>query len=382
MDNVTTNINKRRTARILTVACGLLFSIFSIAYLSFFQQNVVEALHYSLAQGKTVYAPWISAVLITVVLLILRWAINALIGLKGPIKTLSYFPSCLLLGVLTDIGHGVYHGEGISSVWSWLLPLLLFLYIGIGWILSRITRVWTNINVEIVVNSNLLILLLLCFMTVSIGNSNVHFHHELQMEEALRKQEYEEARKIGKRSMDPSRNLTALRAYSMSREGTMGEYLFSYPQLYGAAGLLIGHSDHEALRMNADSLYVYLGAKPFLGESAMKFFQRICQEELGNYTTLDYYLSALLLEKKLDQFATSFEELYIVKDSIPRYYRQALFLHQKMNPVMGNEIVDEIMQSQWEAYEKMKKELSGTVGEGNLMRRKYGDTYWWYYQYR
>ena len=382
MDNVTTNINKRRTARILTVACGLLFSIFSIAYLSFFQQNVVEALHYSLAQGKTVYAPWISAVLITVVLLILRWAINALIGLKGPIKTLSYFPSCLLLGVLTDVGHGVYHGEGISSVWSWLLPLLLFLYVGIGWILSRITRVWTNINVEIVVNSNLLILLLLCFMTVLIGNSNVHFHHELQMEEALRKQEYEEARKIGKRSMDPSRNLTALRAYSMSREGTMGEYLFSYPQLYGAAGLLIGHSDHEALRMNADSLYVYLGAKPFLGESAMKFFQRICQEESGNYTTLDYYLSALLLEKKLDQFATSFEELYMVKDSIPRYYRQALFLHQKMNPVMGNEIVDEIMQSQWEAYEKMKKELSGTVGEGNLMRRKYGDTYWWYYQYR
>ena len=382
MDNVTTNINKRRTARILTVACGLLFSIFSIAYLSFFQQNVVEALHYSLAQGKTVYAPWISAVLITVVLLILRWAINALIGLKGPIKTLSYFPSCLLLGVLTDIGHGVYHGEGISSVWSWLLPLLLFLYVGIGWILSRITRVWTNINVEIVVNSNLLILLLLCFMTVSIGDSNVHFHHELQMEEALRKQEYEEARNIGKMSMDPSRNLTALRAYSMSREGTMGDYLFSYPQLYGAAGLLIEHSDHEALRMNADSLYVYLGAKPFLGESAMKFFQRICQEESGNYTTLDYYLSALLLEKKLDQFATSFEELYIVKDSIPRYYRQALFLHQKMNPVMGNEIVDEIMQSQWEAYEKMKKELSGTVGEGNLMRRKYGDTYWWYYQYR
>lgn len=382
MDNVTTNINRRRTARILTVACGLLFSIFSIAYLSFFQQNVVEALHYSLAQGKTVYAPWISAVLITVILLILRWAINALVGLKGPIKTLSYFPSCLLLGVLTDVGHGVYHGEGISSVWGWLLPLLLFLYVGIGWMLSRLTRIWTNINAEIVVNSNLLILLLLCFMTVSIGNSNVHFHHELQMEEALRKQEYEEARKIGEKSMDPSRNLTALRAYAMSREGTMGEYLFSYPQLYGAAGLLIGHSNNEALRLNADSLYVYLGAKPSLGESAVNFFQRICQEESGNYTTLDYYLSALLLEKKLDQFVTSFEELYIVKDSVPRYYRQALFLHQKMNPAIGNEMVDETMQSQWEAYENMKKELSGVAGEGNLMRRKYGDTYWWYYQYR
>ena len=63
------------------VACGLLFSIFSFVYLSVFQKDVMEALHYSLAQGKTVYAPWISAVLITLVLLVVRWIINGIVKL-------------------------------------------------------------------------------------------------------------------------------------------------------------------------------------------------------------------------------------------------------------------------------------------------------------
>lgn len=383
MSNESTNVNRRRTARILTVACGLLFSVFSIVYLSVFQKDVMEALHYSLAEGKTVYAPWISAVLITVVLLILRWGINGLIGLKGPVKALSYFPPCLLLGVLTDVGHGVYHGEGISTQWAWLLPLLLVIYAVVGWLLARAVRLWVNPDLEegVNINSNLFILLMMCLMSACIGNSDVHFHHELQVEEALRKQDYEKARLVGEKSMDPSRNLTALRAYAMSREGTMGEHLFHYPQLYGAAGLLMGTSNEKALRLNADSLYVYLGASPALGEPAMRFFQRICQEESGNYTTLDYYLSALLLERKLDEFVKAFDELYTVKDSIPRYYRQALFLYEKIHSRLVLEDSDEVLEEQWKAYEELKAELAGTVGEGNRMRRQFGDTYWWYYQY-
>ena len=384
MNNEKTNINKRRTARIIAVASGLLFSVFSIVYLAVFQREVMEALHYSLAQGKTVYAPWMSAIVGTIVLLILRWGINALVGLKGPLKALSYFPPCLLLGVVTDVGHGVYHGEGISEQWAWLLPLLLVLHVVIGKLLARACKLWVNPDLEegVIVNSNLFILLSLCLMTACIGNTNMHFHHELEVEEALRKQDYETARQVGLKSMDPSRNLTALRAYAMSREGTMGEYLFQYPQLYGAAGLLMGTSDDKALRLNADSLYVYLGARPALGEPAMNFFTRICEEESGNYTTMDYYLSALLLERKLDQFVHAFDELYIVRDSVPHYYQQALFLYDKIHPSKKPIVADEAMEEQWKAYEEEKNGLTGTIGEGNRMRRKFGDTYWWYYQYR
>ena len=384
MNNEKENKNRRRTARIIAVASGLLFSAFSFTYLSVFQKDVMEALHYSLAQGKTVYAPWMSAVLITVVLLVLRWAVNALVGLKGPLKALSYFPSCLLLGVLTDVGHNVYHGGGISDTWGWMLPLCLVLYGALGWLLARAARLWLNPEMPDiwVVNSNFMTLLMLCFMTIGIGNTNVHFHHELQVEEALRKQDYGRALQVAEKTMDPSRNLTALRAYAMSRQGTMGEDLFRYPQLYGAAGLLMGTSDEKALRLNADSLSVYLGAKPALGEPALTFFRRICEEESGNYTTLDYYLSALLLEKKLDEFVRAFDELYTVRDSIPYYYRQALFLDSKMHPSAVTDSADVALEELWGKYLQKQQELSGQRGEANYMRREFGDTYWWYYQYK
>ena len=387
MSNEKENINHRRTARIIAVASGLLFSIFSFTYLAIFQKDVMEALHYSLAQGKTVYAPWMTAFLLTVALLLVRTGINALVRLRGLLGSFSYFPSCLLLGVLTDVGHGVYHGEGISPVWSWLLPLLLVLYVVIGMGLSRVSRMLENPESDgtLVTNSNLGILFLLCIMTACIGNTNVHFHHELQVEEALRKQDYETALKVGEKSMDPSRNLTALRAYTMSREGSMGEHLFHYPQLYGAAGLLMGVSDDTALRLNADSLYTYLGDAPKLGEPALNFFHRICEEETGNYTTLDYYLSALLLEKKLDEFMKALTDMYQQEDSpLPKYYKEAYYLYNRMHPDSKNyqPVADEEMDQRWETYTAEQKELSGTVGEGNRMRRKYGDTYWWYYQYK
>ena len=387
MSNEKENINRRRTARILTVACGLLFSIFSFTYLAIFQKEVMEALHYSLAQGKTVYAPWMTAFLLTVVLLLIRTGINAWVRLRGLLGSLSYFPSCLLLGVLTDVGHGVYHGEGIDPVWLWLLPLMLVLYVVIGKCLSPLSRMFEKPESDgtLVTNSNLGILFLLCIMTACIGNTNVHFHHELQVEEALRKQDYEKALKVGEKQMDPSRNLTALRAYAMSREGSMGEHLFHYPQLYGAAGLLMGVSDDTALRLNADSLYTYLGDAPKLGEPALNFFHRICEEETGNYTTLDYYLSALLLEKKLDEFMKALTDMYQQEDTpLPKYYQEAYYLYNRMHPDSKTypQVADEEMDQRWETYTAEQTGLAGTVGEGNRMRRKYGDTYWWYYQYR
>lgn len=93
----------QKTARILTVGCGLLFAIFSFVYLYVFQRDSLEALHYSLAQGRTHFAPMASALVITLILILLRWGINSLLGLKGKVRTLSYLPSFFILWALTDI---------------------------------------------------------------------------------------------------------------------------------------------------------------------------------------------------------------------------------------------------------------------------------------
>lgn len=378
------SLSYKKAARILTVACGLLFSIFSFVYLFVFQKDVLGALHYSLSQGKTHYSPLIGAIIITVVLLIFRWGINGLLGLKGPVRALSYFPSCLLMGVLTDVNCSIFHGGSIGDKWLWLLPLLLLIYVGVTYTLRRVFRFWLNQEGSIlgVINSNLTILILLCLMTVSIGNSNVNFHHELAVERAIRNRNYATARMVGGKSLETTRTLTVLRAYTMSREGTMGEHLFEYPQYYGAEGLLFEPHSQETLRLNADSLYAYLGAKPHTAEKPLDYLTRICHDEVGKHTALDYYLSALLLEKKLDKFASAVDTYCFEQDTLPRYYREAVTLYKQAHPQYSREIKDTLMVQRLDDFFSRQKEFSSPVEEKNRMRREFGDTYWWYYHYQ
>lgn len=57
----------------------------------------------------------------------------------------------------------------------------------------------------------------------------------------------------------------------------------------------------------------------------MNYLRSLCYTEQGRYVALDYYLSALLLDKHLDEFAKAITDLYDEKDSLPRYYREAMF---------------------------------------------------------
>ena len=123
-----TNAFYKKTARIMIAVCGLLFSLFSFVYLYVFQRDVLEALHFSLAHGKTTFAPMASALVITLILLLLRWGVNSLLGLKGRVRALAYVPSFLVLCALTDVGRGVYISD-YHTPWTWLLPLLVLLFV-------------------------------------------------------------------------------------------------------------------------------------------------------------------------------------------------------------------------------------------------------------
>lgn len=379
-----TGLTYKRSARILTVACGILFSAFSFTYLFVFQRDVLEALHFSLSQGKTVYSPVVGAAIITLVLLMFRWGINGLLGLKGLVRTLSYFPSCLLLGVLTDVDRTLYHGGSILGKWMWLLPLLLLIYVGIVYTWRRISRRWFNLEGSVLwlVNSNLAILFLLCLMTVCIGNSNINFHHELAVEKAIHEKDYVAALRVGRKSLEASRTLTVLRAFALSQSGEMGERLFEFPQYYGSKGLLFDPSSQEVLRIEVENLYHYLGAKPDPSESAMEYLARICHDEVGNHTALDYYLSGLLLDKELERFAKAAEVCFFEQDTLPRYYREALVLHRQSHSDYALQVRDSLMLERFGKFTVRQKEFVSPIEEKNQMRREFGDTYWWYYYYQ
>ena len=250
--------------------------------------------------------------------------------------------------------------------------------------MRRVLRFWLNQEGSVLglINSNLAILMLLCLMTVCIGNSNVNFHHELAVEQAIRDKDYAGARMVGVESLETTRTLTALRAHALSLEGTMGEHLFEYPQYYGADGLLFDPHSQETLRLNADSLYVYLGAKPRATEKTTDYLARICRDDEGKHTALDYYLSALLLDKKLDKFASAVETYCFEQDTLPRYYREAVVLYKHSHPGYSRAVNDTLMVQRLNEFLSRQKEFTSPTEEKNRMRREYGDTYWWYYRYQ
>ena len=167
--------------------CGFLFSIFSIVYLYVFQKHVLEALHFSLAHGKTHFAPLGSALVITLILVLLAWGISSLFQLKEGVKAWAYFPSCVILGFLTRIDYTVYLHHTPDN-WMWQIGLLLVGFVVVTMILRYVMRPLTEKQWSLIVklNSNLSILLVLCFMTILIGNTKRIFHHELEAEFYLR----------------------------------------------------------------------------------------------------------------------------------------------------------------------------------------------------
>lgn len=364
--------------------CGTVFSVFCFVYLYVFQRNVMEALHYSLAQGKTSFVAFPTAVVITVVMLLVRWGGNCLMGLKGRLRALAYFPPCLLLGVLTDVGRGVYIDHDKSLLWYWLLPILLTMFfILMSW-LRRAAAAWLGRTCSTValLNSNLSILFMLCAMTVLLGNSNRTFHQELQAERMMRMKRYEHIPNIGQHRNHVSRTQTVLRAMALSHTGELGEKLFTFPQEYRSDGLFFPEDSAYTLRYTNDSIYYMLGMKPYPGEERLVFLHNICYRSTAKHTALDYYLAALLLEKRIEQFVTAFSDLCDYGDKLPKHYGEALLLYHSLYKDSIPSGIDGTTLQRYALYQNRKAGLHDIPEGANIMRKEFGDTYWWYFDYR
>ena len=162
----------------------------------------------------------------------------------------------------------------------------------------------------------------------------------------------------------------------------MGDKLCAYPQYYRSDGLFFETDSLHTLRYTNDSIYYLLGARPYTGEDRMVFLRNICYKGTGKYTSLDYYLSALLLEKKLDSFAQAVPDFYLPEDTLPRYYREALVMyHVQRNDTVSSR-ADSLTLDRFRAYQTLQQKEGSPLEERNRMRREFGDTYWWYYDYQ
>ena len=355
----------------------VLFGLFLFVYFYFLQSPLLSLVQLHLSEGKTVYYPLVSAVVLSGLLLLVQKLVAKWIDFTETLYFFSYVPSVILAVVTT------------AFTPTMNVPVLVFCAVAlVGFVLAAVICVKLSPHEE---RDNSYARLLtthalgMVFVMSSLGlfsNSNDVTTYEIQTAHLIQNLEYEEALHIGQRSAATSSRLTALRAYALSHTPQgMGERLFTYPlTTAGAEQLLFAQEDTLAQLLPPDSLYAELGVWRSEKETAIQFLQRALQRN-EKQIVKDYWLTGLLLERNLEKFVSDFSACCPDSVALPRHYQEALVLYRALyhRPVPQN--VDSAVTKSYEDYRQLGEQYEDALVRRNQLYRAYSNTYWWYFDY-
>ena len=206
----------RTAVQAITVVCAVVFVIFSIIYLHFYQAEFLGLEQEVLSRGQTVYYPQWGTPLITLLLLGLGLLIRALVSFPIRVQALAWFPSAYLLGVLTCMRFQVGTNEISHIPWGWIVVMAVFYVLAL-----ILCRMYPDVRSENETMStymfpNMLILFFSFLFTCMIGNSSSSLHFELRAQRMIAEEDYEGVLRGGERSQSFTPRLTAMRAYRIS----------------------------------------------------------------------------------------------------------------------------------------------------------------------
>ena len=358
---------------IVKVMCAVIFVLFSALWLYYFQADLMAVTQHVLSKGQTVYHRAVGAVIITLALLLLQVVVLRVIKLYRSNHALTYFPSMLLLAILTS-GFPEKGSAMSISYWYWLAPLLLALWGAVVWIICSIRPYLLNT-------------LEMALMIVGVNltaNTNAVYHYRAHMETCLMKQQFDEALTTGRRSLETDASLTMLRAYALSRKGELGERLFEYPVAGSGADLVpLSGCRSRWLIYPSDSLYRHLGAIPRPGMDTPAYLSALERGGQAKKAVGDYVLCGMLIDRNLDDFACTIGKYYDVADSLslPRHYREALtlYVHQRSNPVVVYH--HPVTEEDYRDLQELEAQYTNPTERKVRVMEKYQGSYWYYFEY-
>lgn len=379
------NTKRNGSSALVNSLCAAAFILFTFFYLYFFQADLLTMTQHVLSGGKTRYNPIIGAVLITLLLQLVQIGVKKLTGFTGVLHALTFFPSFVLLTLLTgeSLDFDVTKSFGL---WLWLSPLFILLFAGFVFVLKQ-----NGLNGSIrhskgmlpkLLWVNFLFLALQFLMVCGGGNTDEVFHYRLRMESLLVKGEYEKALEVGKTSLNTDESLTMLRAFALSRTQSLGMKLFEYPVKGGSDALLPDGNKVKCMFLPADNILKKLGIRKKGNMDTMSYLLYLERNGLAMKSVTDYVLCGYLLDRDLDSFVREVLKKFNIKSpTLPKYYREALILytHLRSNPtiVFHNEVLD----ADYADFQTLEKQYKNVDERESFVRDTYGDTYWFYYFY-
>lgn len=389
--------NKNGTL-IMRMACAIFFILFTFLYLYDYQADIIAVTQHVLSGGATHYNRTIGAILITGVLWLIQTGIYALTALSRRAHALTYFPSLLLLAILTDVSPDVDHASYLGC-WVWLFPLLMVVYAAVVGICRQLQPLEIPINTEglfsRIVWENMLAMVLMTLMTTAIGCNDELFHHRMRIESDILSQRYDDALAVGAKEETTDSSLTMLRVLALSKKHELGNQLFTYPLVGHSAAMLPNGTSVKMMMVPETTTYRWLGACFRQKMSPRQFLEKLHEKHLATREAHEWLLCAYLLDCDLEHFAQALQHYYHVgsiidnhstngrklDERLPLHYREALVLynHTSRNPciVYHNAVMD----ADFEDYNALMAKNPDQRARYTALKDTYGKTYWFYYQY-
>ncbi len=376
------NAAERRLQGMISSLCACIFAIFAFTFIAFYKSAELEVAYDYIAIGRLQYNGYVIAAVSTALLVGLALWLNRIAGFKREWTAMAYIPSALIAAFLTDVDRTLFTGEH-TLLWLWIFCGGIFIYVFFSIVLNRM--LFEKIKDPSMVANRIiwrnLILFMLMFLAVgSLSGGDKNFKREALQYRLFKSGALEEAIAVGGHSPMASPQLSAQRAFLLSLKGELAEHYFDYPLYCGAESLL--PSVERDAPIPSDTVYSHIGAKRKPGEDALGFLARAVAENPSSVVPREYYLVALLAERRLVDFADKLFEYYNVGDvnTLPKQYKEALMLYAYIVPGFDVKVNDRAMSGRFETFIRTIRQ-SGVAPWLNihLLRVDYNDTYWCYF---
>jgi len=369
---------------LMKLVCAILFIVFTFCYLYYYQADILAVGQHVLSNGQTHYNRTIGAILITFVLYSLQLGVYALARLEKRTHAMTYFPSLLILAVITDVSPNIdiYFTFG---AWLWIIPLVLIIYVLVVWGLRQLQPYEPETNsvglFSKMIWVNVLTMTIMFIIVGLASNHNDVFHYRMHAERCLVNKDYYRALQTGKKSLATDSSLTMIRAYALAKEGKIGDELFQYPIVGGSKVLFPDGLTTKLMIYPESEMYKDMGARLRQKMSPLSYLQFIEMHHKATKMGIDYLIIAYLLDRNLDAFVHMVGKYYKLEGSLPTHYREALILytHLRSNPVMVYH--NNVMDADFQDYLQLYHSESNNAIRKTKLRDTYGNTYWYYYQF-
>ena len=376
--------NKNNGDITIRVVCAVVFLLFTFCWLFFFQADMLAVAQHGLSHGVTHYNRIVGAIIITAVLFLVHLLVFALIRLSRRTHALTYLPSFLLLAFVSGLSSPFSWGA-----WLWAAPLVLLAWGGLVVLARKVMPFGADAHQPTGIFSrrswmNLLQMAAMMAAVAAVTNTNAIDHYKAHVEVALEQGRVDDALRTGERSLETDASLTMLRVFALSQKGQLADRLFAYALTGTSNDLLpLAGSKSHLLLLPDSVLWKHFGVSPdsiLAGRrpTVAQYLDSLEHDTLATTAWRDYRLAAMLIDRRLDDFAAALPRYYTIDaDSLPVHYREALVLYGQQRDTLL--CPDSAMLERWHEYARYDT-LYQRESERRIRREEdFRSTFWYYY---